>query len=142
MGLKKEYLRYGRKTRDHILGWLRLAGPPARSRTESTTSSRITRNAGATPTEGSVGVAAEASGRTSRNSCTATASTPTPRTTSPHERSSSATSRHRSAYSSRSPRTGATPLSMLISQGIQCSNSKYYLLPLDVSLTDDIIHLP
>lgn len=126
MGLKKEYLRYGRRTRDHILGWLRLASSPGRPRSENA-SSNVARNVSATSPGETVGVTENASGQyqnSSRAHSSDTASGTASRITYGHERASTVTPKHRSTYNSRSSRTGTTPLSMLISQGIQCSNSK------------------
>lgn len=122
MGLKKEYLRYGRRTRDHILGWLGLASSTVRSRSENSGN-----NVAVTSTVESVGVAENATDKSDKISSRAsdTESTTASFITYGHGKTSTVTPKHRSTFNNRSSRTGTTPLSMLISQGIQCSNSKY-----------------
>ena len=96
MGLKKEYLKYGRSARDRIFGWLGVPPPTAND---------FNRNVGThianTGSTGSVS-SQQTAGRVG-----STAST-----TRTHSRSHPFV------------RSRPTPLSMLISQGAKLSNSK------------------
>ncbi|XP_065360700.1 lysosome membrane protein 2 [Calliphora vicina] len=97
MGLKKEYLRYGRSARDRIFGWLGVPPPVANdfNRNVATNTNATTGSTGSVGSQQTAGHA----GTTSTSSRTHSRSHPF-------------------------MRSRATPLSMLISQGAKLSNNK------------------
>ncbi|KAM7356549.1 scavenger receptor class B member debris buster isoform 1-T2 [Cochliomyia hominivorax] len=98
MGLKKEYLRYGRSARDRIFGWLGVPPPAANDFNRNIAVSATNTNA-TTGSTGSVG-SHHTTGRTG------------------------STSSRTHSRSHPFMRSRATPLSMLISQGAKLSNNR------------------
>lgn len=103
MGLKKEYLRYGRSARDRIFGWLGVPPPAANEFNRNISTAAATHTINAT-TGSTVSVGSQ---QTTGRAGSTTSSSRTHSRSHPYMRSR------------------ATPLSMLISQGAKLSNSKW-----------------